>query len=168
MTRRSRVRRIYLLCAHFLRNLAFYRAGRYRGQLTRRNQFWTVISNNCLDHCVLEWCKLFAEPKGKHHWRRIVGDQALFSAHLLAAVKMTQAEFDQYIVVMRTYRDKFVAHLDEEEVMNIPALRPAQRAVTALYTHVRTHESGYFSEILRSAGTFYSNHFRLARREFNS
>ena len=64
MTRRERVRRLFLLCTHFLRNLAFYRAGRHRGQLKRKNQYWTVVTNNCLDHCVLEWCKLFADPKG--------------------------------------------------------------------------------------------------------
>jgi hypothetical protein len=157
-----------LLCSHFLRNLAFYRAGRYRGQLKRKNQFWVTVGNNCLDHCVLEWCKLFADRKGKHHWRKIVDDEAAFNARLLTAVRMTQTEFNQYIGVMRTYRNKFVAHLDEEEVMNIPVFRPAQRAVQCLYTHIVKNENGYFTEVLDSAATFYSSHFRLGRREVNS
>jgi hypothetical protein len=167
MTRKSRVRRSLLLCAHFLRNLAFFRAGRYRGERKKRNQYWMVVTNNCLDHCVLEWCKLFAEPKGKHHWRKIIDDEAAFGAQLLTATRMTQAEFDDYIVDMRTYRDKFVAHLDEEAVMDIPPLRPAQRAVHALYTHIAQNESGYFAEVLDGAGAFYSKYFRIARREVN-
>jgi hypothetical protein len=110
---------------------------------------------------------LFAEPKGKHHWRKIIDDEAAFNARLLAATRMTQGEFDDYVKSVRTYRNKFVAHLDEEEVMHIPALRPAQRAVHVLYTHIIHNESGYFAEALDAGAAFYSRYFRLARREIN-
>lgn len=154
-----------LLCTHFLRNLAFFRAGKYRAARKKTNQYWIGVTNNCLDHSVLEWCKLFADPKGKHHWRKLVDDEATFNGTLLTSVRMTQAEFDAYIKSMREYRDKFLAHLDEDAVMKIPALRPAQRAIHTLYSYILRNESGYFPVPPGGAASFYSTCFRLARRE---
>ena len=151
MKRRLRVRRTFLLCSHFLRNFAFYRAGRCRGQLIRKNQFWVTVSNNCLDICVLEWCKLYADAKGKHHWKKIVDDQAAFECQLLQCLCMTHAQYNDYIIEMRTYRDRFVAHLDEDETMIIPVLRPARRSVALLYSHIQNVESECFSEPIKIA-----------------
>jgi hypothetical protein len=41
---------------------------------------------------------------------------------------------------MRNYRDKFLAHLDSDEVMNIPGLEIAKRTVWFYYSHVARHE----------------------------
>ena len=81
---------------------------------------------------------------------------------------MTRQEFDEYIKIMRTYRDKFVAHLDEEPVMHIPALRPAQKSVHELYAHIFRNESGYFPEIIVTAAACYSGYFRLGRKEIGN
>jgi hypothetical protein len=44
MTKRDRLRRVVLLCAHFSRNLAYYRAGHSR--LTNRSpQFWITVDD---------------------------------------------------------------------------------------------------------------------------
>jgi hypothetical protein len=42
---------------------------------------------------------------------------------------------------MRQYRDKFLAHLDSDEVMNIPALDIAKRAVWFYHAYVVQHEA---------------------------
>ena len=42
---------------------------------------------------------------------------------------------------MRSYRDKFLAHLDSEEVMNIPSLDVAKRAVWFYHGYVVAHEA---------------------------
>jgi len=48
--------------------------------------------------------------------------------------------FEREIVVMRLYRDKFLAHLDSEEVMNIPGLDVAKKAVWFYHAYVVRHE----------------------------
>jgi hypothetical protein len=64
-------RRVVTLCRHFVANLAYYRTGwteKHRHLLDYRNDnFWRVVNGNFFDICVLEWCKLFADEKGKHY-----------------------------------------------------------------------------------------------------
>ncbi len=157
--RRQRVRRALILCCHFLRNLAFYRAG-WRGRVCiRKDQFWVTANGNFLDHCVLEWCKLFADEKrGKHFWRKVITDQEVFLDGLLRTLKFTEAEFASYVDEMRTYRDKFVAHLDLDEVMQIPRLRLAQKGVSYLHDYILEHEDdgGFFPEVPPKASRFFS------------
>jgi hypothetical protein len=37
---------------------------------------------------------------------------------------------------MRDYRDKFIAHLDNELIMNIPELEPARTVIIFYYRHI--------------------------------
>jgi hypothetical protein len=109
-----------------MRNLAYYRVG---GQyptgwkappLQRIASFWRIVNGNFIDACVLEWCKLLGDPKGQHYWERVVRDTGKFKADLLKHLKFSESEFDGFRAEMREYRDKFIAHLDSELVMNIP------------------------------------------------
>jgi hypothetical protein len=67
---------------NFAVNLAYYRVGR-RGEhlhlqdYRERGNFWRVVIGNFIEICVLEWRKLFADPKGKHHWSKIISDPAI-------------------------------------------------------------------------------------------
>jgi len=147
MTRRDRLRRVVILCRNFARNLAYYRAGRRPEHLPLlapehpRVNFWRVMNANCLDLCVLEWCKLLASHREKHHWSDIVSDPAGFKAQLLSYLSIDDAAFQEHIKVMRTYRNKFLAHLDSDPTMNIPALDIAKKAVWFYHAHLVTHEA---------------------------
>jgi hypothetical protein len=86
--RRDRLRRVVILCRSFAINLAYYRAGWSNEQKhmldpAKSGNFWRVVNGNFLDICVLEWCKLFADQRGKHYWGTIVKDPAGFKAGLL-------------------------------------------------------------------------------------
>jgi len=143
MTRSERLRRVVIVSSHFARNLAYYRAGWSEGRLTHAgNQFWTTVNGNCLDVCVLEWCKLLGDGNGPHHWRQIVGDPANFEAGLLRQLGMNADGFRKHIEEMRRYRDKFIAHLDSELVMNIPNLDIPKTAVWFYHQHVVSQEIG--------------------------
>jgi hypothetical protein len=148
VSRRDRLRRVVILCRNFALNLAYYRVGRRPEHLPLQNypqhagaRFWRAVSGNCIDNCVLEWCKLFADPKGKHHWSKIVSDSARFETQLLHHLGIDEAAFQKEIGVMRQYRDKFIAHLDSDEVMNIPALDIAKKAVWFYHAYVVQHEA---------------------------
>lgn len=164
MTRRDRVRRLLILCNHFLRNLAFYRTGWRRGGIDRKptlrrkeNQFWVTVNGNFFDICVLEWCKLYGDKKGKHHWSKVVTRQDEFERQLLERLRMTSGEFEAYIKVMRRYRDKFVAHLDDSPIMYLPWLRPAKSSVALLHDYLLANEDD---------GNFFPDYTSPARREY--
>src|SRR5690606_7363383 len=156
MTRRQRLRRVALLCCHCLRNLSFYRAGWRRRTMRQQDQFWVNANGNFLEICVLEWCKLFGDKRGKHYWAKVVSDPAQFRAGLLRTVKATDDQFESYIKEMRTYRDQFVAHLDDAEMMQIPRLRLAGKSAAYLYDYLRANEDDddYFPDAARTAGEY--------------
>jgi hypothetical protein len=146
MSRHDQLRGVVILCRNFARNLAYYRVGEVPQYSSLRDarhtqvNFWRTTSNNFIDTCVLEWCKLFAEPKGKHCWSIVVSDAARFKSDLLNHLCIDDAVLEKEIKAMRQYRDKFLAHLDAERVMNVPALDVAKGTVWFYHEHVVNHE----------------------------
>jgi len=54
---------------------------------------------------------------------------------------MSEQEFLAYVGKVREYRDKFVAHLDLEEVMRPPVLEIMKKSVSYLYDFLLAHEN---------------------------
>ena len=146
LTKRELCRRSVLLCILFLRNLAYYRTGQgqHGKHLLNHSEptvnFWRQANSNFIDMCVLDWCKLFADERAVHHWRKIVSDPPKFEADLLAHLNLTAGEFQQLIERVRFYRDKFVAHLDELNEMTPPMLDVLANAVSFFHAHVVANE----------------------------
>lgn len=142
MTRRKRLRRVAILCCACVRNLAFYRAGWHQGDIVfdRTSNIEKTINGNFLDIAVLEWCKLFL-PKEKHAWHKIVSDTKGFQAGLLKHLDITQADFEKYREELRTYRDKFIAHLDLHEIMCVPLMDIVKNSVIYYYCWLLQHEN---------------------------
>lgn len=169
MTRIELLRRSGLLCCHFLRNLAFYKAGWRNGSLITQDQFLVNANSNFLDISVLEWCKLFGDRRGKHHWRKVVANQDAFLEALLIKLKITEQEFDAYIEEMRIYRDKFIAHLDTEKIMHPPKMRVARKSVSFLYDHLLSNEQqdDCFHDAPKKASKFYGHFARLGKKAYS-
>jgi hypothetical protein len=76
---------------------------------------------------------VFADRKqGKHHWRRVVDNPDRFETDLRTRLGVTPTEFDEVVEKITHYRDKFVAHLDDERAMILPQLEVARKAVLFL------------------------------------
>jgi len=62
---------------------------------------------------------------------------------------------------MRDYRDKFVAHLDTKDIMNIPELKVSINSTTYLYDYLLAHEEedDCLSDGPRGASGFYARFF---------
>ena len=129
-----------LLCAHCARNLAYYRAGHTR-LANNSPPFWLTVDGNFLDMAVLEWCKLLGDRKGNHFWATVVADPARFKTDLLGELRISEPELDRYVDEMRRYRNKFLAHLDDLAVMDIPLLDQAYAAVEFYHRYVVQHEA---------------------------
>lgn len=173
LTREERLRRVALVCCHFLRNLAFYRAGwRYDINLGKRSprttdQFWVNANTNSLDICVLEWCKVFGEKNGKHRWSSIVSDPQ-FQQKLFQRLRLTEDQFNAYVKQMRDYRDWFIAHLDNERTMFPPRMRIARQSIAFLYDHLVHVEDtvNALHNAPQSAAQFYAFWFRQGRQVY--
>ena len=159
MTRSARARRSGLLCCHFLRNLAFYRSWDKAGQPFRSKPFWRNANSNFLDIAVLEWCKLFVDAKGKHHYSKALNEPLQFKRDLLAKLEIDEAAFDEYVLSFKTYRDQFLAHLDEENMMNIPHMKVSRQSAKFLYQRLLDQEaaSTAFANAPLSAKKFYED-----------
>jgi hypothetical protein len=136
-TRTQRLRRVLLLACHFARNLAYYRSGMSRRRSRIPEEYWKTVTSNCLDVCILEWCKLFADPHDPHHWRNVVSIPLTFEGDLYKRVRISAPRFEAYRIATRRYRDKFLANLDSDLVMEIPSLDLALSAACIYYSHVR-------------------------------
>ena len=149
MPRCDRLRRVLGLCQAFARNVAYYRVGwreEYKhvsdySRHPRSANFWRVANGNFIDMCVLEWCKLFADKKGKQSWGKIVADGRAFKAALLRHLEIDEAAFEEVIASLARYRDKFLAHLDSDHTMNIPKLDIPLKAVEFYYSYVIEQEA---------------------------
>jgi len=168
MTPEKRIRRVALLCCHCLRNIAFYRAGWRRGKLRVNIQFWVHNNSNCIDVAVLEWCKLFTERDGKHHWKAVVTDRERFRSGLEKALGLSWEEFCRYALdTVLEYRDTFVAHLDEEDTMYPPRLRLMRKSVAYLYRYIFENEAkpGVLADATPPA-QYYSVFYRHAWAQY--
>jgi hypothetical protein len=148
--------------------LAFYHSGRRDGRLILTDQFWVNTNGNFLDILVLEWCKLLADRNSKHHWRKVVTEQEDFLNGLLSALKMNEEELLGYIQEMRTYRDKFIAHLDEMPKVNIPHLNTAKESVVYLYDYLLSNEeeNACFHDAPENATTFYQRFEKVGQETY--
>jgi hypothetical protein len=166
MNQDERVRRAGIVCCHCIRNAAYYKAGRECRDSWVSTDFWRNTSNNSLDIAVLEWCKLFADPKGKHHWSKVVSEPENFLDALLAALKISASEFDVYIEKCKVYRDKFLAHLDSELVMHIPDLGIVIESATFLFNLLRCDNSALLKDAPIELSEFYQQRFDHAKTKY--
>jgi hypothetical protein len=159
MTRNARARRSAILCSHFLRNIAFYESWFNAGQPFKDDQFWITANGNFLDIAVLEWCKLFADRKAKHHFTKVLGSPDHFRTDLFAELHLGEVEWGAYIEKLKAYRDKFIAHLDDQNIMNIPDMNVARRSAIFLYQHLLDQEAGNatFHDARSSADAIYQD-----------
>jgi hypothetical protein len=141
LTRRERLRRVTLLCCHFMRNLAYYRVSHPGEPRSPNRDFWVTVDGNFLDQCVLEWCKLLADERAQHHWMAVTSGADRFKNELLACLRLDATAFQDYRNEMREYRDKFVAHLDQLRVMQVPRLETAKASVEFYHAYVVDNEA---------------------------
>ena len=154
---KMRVRRAALLCCHFMRNLTFYRAGWENGQfLFQNNQFWITLNNNFLDVAVLEWCKLFADVRARHCYKKVVISPTAFLPQLVSDYDKNLIEWEQYVKSIKVYRDKFIAHLDDKPTMDIPEMDWAYFSANYLYDTLRSEGIISPNSLPRNLGEYAS------------
>lgn len=173
LTEGERLRRVALLTRHCIDNIACYRAGwatdsKGEKHVVVQRNFWIRANGNFLDIAVSEWCKVFADRRSKHHFARVMPEAATLLAGLTAALGMDEAAYGALIAGVREYRDKFVAHLDDQRVMNVPAMQPLLDSAIFLYDTLCTNEATvvHLTGLQPDAKEFYDKRFAEVLAEY--
>lgn len=105
------------LCHIIARNVAYYRV--VHPSKGAGNNFWRTVSINFIHTAVLDWCKVFAEEGGKHHWQEVIPSEQhdLFFQGMISSLNVKKEEFLEYVQTTKAYRNQFVAHLDDYDLM---------------------------------------------------
>lgn len=122
-----------------------------------RDQFWVTINGNFIDICIIEWCKLFGDTRGKHYWGKVITEKDKFLTGLLGSLNITEDELTTYVYSVKEYRDKFVAHLDSENVAYLPMLDIAKNSTIYLYDYLLKFEDkeGCFPDAPKKGADFF-------------
>ena len=132
----ARVRTTYRICQNILRNGAYFRGGTSRAS-EPKTQFAIQTRNNFLDMIFLEWCKVFCDRRGPHHFIKILPDSESFKTDLLAALKIDDGQFQAFATSVAHYRDKALAHADVFDTIDIPGLDAIIVSTLQLYEALR-------------------------------
>ena len=164
MTKNMRVRRVALLCCHCARNVAYYRAWWDGKELVTNDDFFVNANSNALDIAVLDWCMLFTDRGGKQHWRMVVPKPDQFMHELYAQLGIDKNFFDEHYLKTKTLRDKFLAHLDEERVMDIPDLTINLNSVVFLYGILQDEYAALLNDLPPELGQYYQERLAHGKR----
>lgn len=164
MTRNEQIRRVALLCIHCARNAAYYRAWWDNKEFLTNDDFYRNANSNDLDMAVLAWCKLFIDRGGKQNWRKVVPNPDQFMPELCAQLGIDMKIFDEHYQKTKTYRDKFLAHLDEDLIMYIPKLAITVDSVIFLYGNIKDEYAAQLNDDPADLVQYYREHFALGKR----
>ncbi|MCP5358872.1 MAG: hypothetical protein H7A06_12070 [Pseudomonadales bacterium] len=166
MDNSAKVRRTLKLCLGCLRGAAYYRAGQKQKDKWIDDDFCRHNNTNSIDMSVIDWCKVFGDPKAKHYWKKSVKNPDELYSSILTAANVTESEFEQYIGEMREYRDKFLAHLDEANLMHIPHLDIAISTSISIYNHLAQGGSDLENIVPNDAQKFYDSRLKYAEKKY--
>ena len=137
-----RIRRTFQIANHCISNIAAYKAN-WRKNATNESElvverdFWKRANGNFLDIAVLEWCKVFSERNGEHHWSRVFKLKQDWMREFCEHMRMSQKEFHTELQRVVKYRNKYVAHL-EPIPMKYPSTDFLLKSVSYLYGKIHT------------------------------
>ena len=164
MTKNERFRRVARLCCYCAVNVAYYRAWWAGKELVTNDDFFVNANSNALDIAVLDWCILFTERRGKHNWRKVVPETGEFLPELYAQLKIDENCFEGHCLKMKTYRDKFLAHLDEDRLMHIPDLTITLNSVVFLYGILQDEDAALLNNLPTELGQYYQERLAHGKR----
>jgi hypothetical protein len=167
----DRALRAVSTCRHCLKNIAFYRAGWRRGHYRARGMFWQSANNAFFGLAISEWCKLFADSKGKQHWSQVVENGKRFEWELYKRARKAEPEFQAYVKMARRARDKTLAPLDEQDALQMPNLRSARTSTAYLHDYLLALpilRKSLTSAETQPASSVYAEWYHIACLEYQS
>ena len=176
LTLEERSRRVAIVCCAIVRNVGYYRTGhriaKRRGHFDRANKnanFWRTVDANFMDIATLDWCTIFADERGKHSWKKVVREemQDEFYNQLLSVLRTNNDQYQEYIGYCRAYRDKFLAHLDDDRVAHTPKLIGMAKSAAHLCEYLRSKNPEWFADLPLTMKGYYRHSCNEVRRIYS-
>jgi hypothetical protein len=138
----------YNIVSFFVNHLAYFRGLEAANpRINNHQSFWAVTSFGHLKLAVLEWCKVFGSPSEEMHWTKTpTGNTAKqaredFLRMVLSETGFTPQQWKDFHQEMLTFRNKFLAHLNPNGVLDMPPFKPALQVAYAYDDWVKGIES---------------------------
>lgn len=167
----KKIRRIARLCLYVIGNIACYKAG-WTNQKTFKidTDFWRKVNGNFLDIATLDYCKLFVDINGKHHWSTIFSDKKVFREKLFTSINLSEECYKNEVVEIKKYRDKFLAHLDEPTSLYYPNSEIILKSSIYLYHQLATNSKTIMalSDVDIEPQDFYDKYYEDALKEIKN
>lgn len=157
----GRTRRTFQLVNYCIANIAAYRVNWItidnKRTLRIDLDFWVRANGTFFDMTVIEWCKLFADKNGKHHWSKTFPNHQEWTHKLLQHLEMSEEDYEVELAKIKDYRDKYVAHLDNPKSMNYPLTEFMLVSASHLYDSIKNSEQTktHVGTIYDSANAYY-------------
>lgn len=81
---------------------------------------------------------------------------------------MNEKEFDKYVIEVKNYRDKFLAHLDEDPVMHIPLVDNMKNSTSLIYSILLGKYISYLYDAPMDIDVFFHERFEHAKSIYSS
>lgn len=141
----SHVVRIFQLSNFCIANIAAYRVNwEFQGdkKVPRvKSDFWIRSNGALFDMAVIDWCKLFADRRSKHHWSVLFPKKNEWLTKLTEQIQMSESAYEAELIKIKAYRDKVAAHLDDPTPMNYPLTEIMLQSASFLYDQITQSES---------------------------
>lgn len=129
-----------LVTTSCIRNIAHHRAGYASGMDYDTPNISRDSYSNAFFVAVLEWCKIFGDHNADHYWPQFIEDPYVFLYDMLDFYSMTTEDYEDAMDEVRTFRDKFVAHLDMDVPEESPSMDMMLCTSMYLYDHLLANE----------------------------
>ncbi len=173
MIARNKIILIAKLSLHCISNIACYRAGwdetSNPKKLRNNIDFWTRANSNFLDVATLNWCILFADQKGKHHWLKAFKTKDNLVNGLYQSIAMTESAFNDELLKVKRYRDKYLAHLDNPAPAPLfyPKTEFMLKSAKHIFETLKSNEQTkpFLSGVYLNADEHYAEKYEEAKKE---
>lgn len=165
----EKIKRTFQLANYCIANIAAYRVN-WKSIDGKRSpkvniDFWVRANGAFFDMSVIEWCKLFADLKGKHHWSKIIITKDEWKNKLLRHMHITDEQYEIELLKIKDYRDKYVAHLDNPISMNYPLTEFMLKSASFLYDFIKENE--VMRTYIIGSYNFASDYYQLLTDEYS-
>jgi hypothetical protein len=126
--------RQYPTVVFFVQHLAYYKGLKIASdRITDHKVFWASTTDSHLKLATIAWCNVFGSHKEDMHWTKTLAGKTVQQAYddfyfrVLAKTGFSQPEWEDYHRAMLTFRDKYVAHVDLQNLFKgpVPHFDPA-------------------------------------------
>lgn len=170
----ERILRVLTHIQTFTASLAFHRATITNLNTPKSEEEYAAwVRTNFLDYAIARFACFFGSTgSNPTHWKNLVEEehQVDFRAELLSKTSQSLEEWQNYRNLLLNFRDRYLAHLDDENQFVLPSLNQAHIAAKHYFDWLIERNSGLLinhPEFERDLQQYYEAKLQLGESKYN-